>query len=65
MVAREQRSLVVEVSSSTGALIVTVAGRVEGAAAVALNSYLHRCLDEHPACRSSTFRGARAARLPV
>ena len=33
----------------TGAVIVMVAGRVEGAAAAALNPYLHRCFDEHPA----------------
>jgi anti-anti-sigma regulatory factor len=41
-------------------LIVTVAGRVEGAAAAALNPYLHRCLDEHPAVLVVDLGGVEA-----
>jgi anti-anti-sigma factor len=44
----------------TGAVIVRVAGRVEGAATVALNQYLHRCLDEHPAVLVVDLEGVEA-----
>jgi anti-anti-sigma factor len=41
-------------------VIVTIAGRVEGAAAVALNPYLHRCVDEHPAVLVVDLGGVEA-----
>jgi anti-sigma B factor antagonist len=34
---------------SNGAVIVAVTGRVEGQAVMAMNRYLHRCVDERPA----------------
>ena len=44
----------------TGAVIVTVAGRVEGAGVVALHQYLHRCVDEHPAVLVVNLEGVEA-----
>jgi anti-sigma B factor antagonist len=44
----------------TGAVIVTVAGRVEGASTVVLNQYLHRCLDERPAVLVVDLGGVEA-----
>jgi anti-anti-sigma factor len=43
-----------------GAVIVTVAGRVEGAGVVALHQYLHRRVDEHPAVLVVDLEGVEA-----
>ena len=43
-----------------GAVILSVVGRVEGAAVVALHEYLHRCVDEHPAVLVVDLEGVEA-----